>query len=181
VEKKSDDEETEVYYLDQKSPTQFFYDNFYNHLFTLAPRYKLMFGDDAQKQGKMLAQLLSFIVLKANELTEPHFTTTAHTLASSHNHRKVKAEDYDILGQALLLALKATLGEDYTSKTKAAWITVYSALMIRILPFVAQDKRVYIKKTDLSAGIFSRRVVGQQPAPHAPESKPYCDCNCIIQ
>eukprot|EP00808_Paulinella_micropora_P009052 g61576.t1 len=128
------------------SPTQFFYDNFYLHLFSLNPRYKLMFSDNIARQGKMLAQLVGFIVHSADHLDSHEFNKTAYNLAKVHNQRGIRPEDYDTLGQALLMAIKASLGNDYTERVKTAWTTVFSALLIAVLPFVESTPTVYIRK-----------------------------------
>eukprot|EP00808_Paulinella_micropora_P029791 g71966.t1 len=58
------------------SPAQFFYDNFCMHLFALSPSYRLMFTDNIARQGKMLAQLVGFIVHSADQLHTHHFQKT---------------------------------------------------------------------------------------------------------
>eukprot|EP00808_Paulinella_micropora_P014902 g46784.t1 len=130
----------------QISPTQFFYDNFYLHLFSLNPRYRLLFSDNIARQGKMLAQLVGFIVHSADQLDTHEFNKTAYNLAKVHNKRGIRPEDYDTLGQALLMAIKASLGHDYTDRVKVAWTTVFSALLIAVLPFVESAPTVFIRR-----------------------------------
>eukprot|EP00808_Paulinella_micropora_P018080 g1214.t1 len=128
------------------SPAQFFYDNFYMHLFALNPKYRLWFSDNIARQGKMLAQLVGFIVHNCDQMDTHEFRKQTFNLVKVHNHRGVRAEDYDILGQALLMSIKASFGSEYTDRIKNAWTTVYSALLIAVLPFVDPTIHVYIRR-----------------------------------
>ena len=47
-----------------------------------------------------------------------------------------------------MLSLRTTLGSDFTPKTKEAWMTVYSSLLIQILPYVRAADKVFIKKKE---------------------------------
>eukprot|EP00808_Paulinella_micropora_P009055 g61579.t1 len=177
--KKSQAGETSVAKRDDQgpriSPTQFFYDNFYLHLFSLNPRYRLMFSDNIARQGKMLAQLVGFIVHSADQLDTHEFNKTAYNLAKVHNKRGIRPEDYDTLGQALLMAIKASLGHDYTDRVKVAWTTVFSALLIAVLPFVESAPTVYIRRAKWNPALCAAPSVKKSPiqSPFPDVTPPY--------
>eukprot|EP00808_Paulinella_micropora_P022505 g53501.t1 len=96
----------------------------------------------------MLAQLVGFI---------------AYNLARVHNKRGVRAEDYDTLGQALLMAIKASLGNDYSERM--------CALLIAVLPWVDQTRTIYIRLAKWNPELGADPVVRQAVKSSKPEKK----------
>eukprot|EP00808_Paulinella_micropora_P009071 g28379.t1 len=167
------------------SPVQFFYDNFYMHLFALNPKYRLWFSDNIAQQGKMLAQVVGFIVHNCDQMDTHEFRKQTFNLVKVHNHRGVRAEDYDILGQALLMSIKASFGNEYTDSIKRAWTTVYSALLIAVLPFVDGTTHVYIRRgakwdpTQCMSPSIRKSVSGKGRARRSKSGQDSDDC-CTI-
>ncbi len=137
----------------KKSPFSFFFDNFYDCLYSMAPNLRLYFTNNAKIQSHMLAQLCNFVVLHAGKMKGEEFEKKIFNLAKTHNSRRILPEYYDLLGTALLLSLKATLGNDFTNKEIEAWTLVYSDLLHSYMPFVDPGRKHYIARKIELGGI----------------------------
>lgn len=124
------------------SPTTFFFNAFYGQLFALLPEVKPLFRRSLQTQGRMLANILKFIVAKAR-MPDREFRASLEHLAAAHNEYGVRAEWYNVMGLVLLSAVRGALDDDqWTADTRRAWIKIYSRMMCVILPVVLDGKRV---------------------------------------
>lgn len=120
------------------TPLVFFYNTFYFHLFELLPEVKPMFKRRISSQGKMLANIIKFIVSNIED-TSSVFTLTMEELAAVHNVTGVSAHYYSILGIVLIHAIRECCGpENYTELIRVAWIKVYSRMMEVMIPVVVK-------------------------------------------
>lgn len=99
---------------------------FYANLFRLDPASKALFAGDMKLQGRKLAQTLTFIV---DHLDDPEtLFPAAVDLAVRHVSYGVTAEQYDMVGRALIDSLRQILGPAFTPEDEAAWRDTYSLL-----------------------------------------------------
>ncbi len=119
----------------------FFYNNFYFYLFELIPEVKPLFKRGIKLQGKMLANVIRFIVHNLNESNHATFVASLTHLARVHNQRGIIAQWYDIMGLVLIHTMRLCTGTDYFSEElKEAWIHVYSKMMAVIIPVVVRGE-----------------------------------------
>lgn len=97
---------------------------FYVELFARDPDLRPLFTTDLALQQVRFAEKLTEIVHAIPRLTELLGHTRA--LGSRHVGYGVRVGDYRTVGDALLAALAATLGDDFDSATREAWVTAYS-------------------------------------------------------
>ncbi len=99
---------------------------FYTELFALEPSLKLLFKGDMEVQRRKLAGMLKQVV---EGLDQPEtLLPEVRALATRHVGYGVEERHYDLVGKALLRALKHELGSDFTEDTRAAWISAYQWL-----------------------------------------------------
>lgn len=99
---------------------------FYAELFALEPSVKPLFKGDMMLQRRKLAEMLKQVI---EGLDQPATLLPAvRALAIRHVGYGVEERYYDIVGKALLRALKHELGSAFTNETRAAWIAAYQWL-----------------------------------------------------
>jgi len=99
---------------------------FYSRLFELDPSLRQLFTVDLKAQGE---KLMSSIKLVVAGLDKPQQIVPAvRTLGKRHAQYGVQPEHYALVGEALLWALKSSLGQDYTPEVEAAWASAYGLL-----------------------------------------------------
>jgi len=99
---------------------------FYNHLFTIDPSLRHMFGEDLTEQKKKLMATLSFVVSKLDKLDD--IVGEVKKLGASHAGYGVKESHYETVGKALLLTLEQGLGDKWNPDVKNAWAEAYHIL-----------------------------------------------------
>lgn len=99
---------------------------FYGRLFELNPQLKELFTSDMEEQGRKLMQMIGVAVANLHQLEE--VMTPVKELGKRHVGYRVKEEDYDTVGEALLWTLAKGLGDDFTEEAKTAWTETYLAL-----------------------------------------------------
>lgn len=99
---------------------------FYRTLFEIAPHARSLFSGDMDEQSRKLMQTMNWIVdhLDAPELLQPR----AESLAVRHLRYGVEADQYALVGQALIDTLQKGLGDDFDAEDAAAWGRVYGTL-----------------------------------------------------
>jgi hemoglobin-like flavoprotein len=96
---------------------------FYNRLFELNPRLRLLFKGEMHEQGRKLMQMIGLAV---RSLDHPDtLIPTLQGLGQRHSGYGVKEEDYEAVGAALIATLEAELGSKFTPETRSAWVAVY--------------------------------------------------------
>lgn len=99
---------------------------FYGRLFTIAPSVRPMFPDDITEQKKKLMGMLGMIVAS---LRQPDaLQHMLHGLGERHVNYGATANQFPVVGEALLWTLERGLGEAYTPDVADAWITAYGAI-----------------------------------------------------
>ena len=99
---------------------------FYGRLFEIAPEVRPMFKGDMEEQGRKLISTLALVVAGLDRLET--VLPAARALAIKHVGYGVKAEQYPLVGAALLWTLEKGLGAEFTAETKEAWAEAYGAL-----------------------------------------------------
>lgn len=106
-------------------------DLFYDKLFELAPEVRRLFKDDLADQKRKLLDMLASLLLQA---TDPEgFKRGLRELGLRHRAYGAKPAHYGPVGQALLHALRISLGQRFSVEVEAAWTTLYldvAALMV---------------------------------------------------
>jgi hemoglobin-like flavoprotein len=113
---------------------------FYVELFQRDPALRPMFTVDLAEQEVKFAQKLTEIVRAIPRLDQ----LLAHTraLGARHVGYGVRAADYQTVGDALLAALAATLGEEFDAPTREAWILAYSIVAETMLEGAAAARPI---------------------------------------
>ena len=99
---------------------------FYAKLFELNPAYRDLFPDDIVPQGRKLMTMINTAVSSLNNLEA--VVPAIEAMGKRHVGYGVTAEDYDVVGEALLWTLGAGLGEAFTDEVKQAWTETYVIL-----------------------------------------------------
>jgi len=97
---------------------------FYQELFGRDPALRALFTTDLALQKVRFAEKLSEIVHAMPRLDELLGHTRA--LGARHAGYGVRAADYRTVGEALLAALAAVLGDSFDAPTREAWATAYN-------------------------------------------------------
>ncbi len=98
----------------------------YERLFNRAPNLKPMFRDDLAGQGMKFMNTLGFIV---DNLRDPDaLKDRLGELGHAHAAMGVKAEYFDLMGDALFVTLAHVLGDDFTPELETAWREAYRAV-----------------------------------------------------
>jgi diguanylate cyclase (GGDEF)-like protein len=101
-------------------------DLFYNRLFAIAPDLRRLFSNDLDSQKRKLIAILSTCVGKLQDLTT--LAPVIKGLGARHVGYGAKREHYAIVAEALMWALKQSLGEAFTAETQLAWVKVYNVV-----------------------------------------------------
>jgi hemoglobin-like flavoprotein len=99
---------------------------FYQTLFELDPKLKLLFRGDMKEQGRRLMQMIEVAVRGLDRLDALKPALAA--LGARHVAYGVKDRDYETVGAAFIATLERGLGPDFTPEVKGAWIAVYTLL-----------------------------------------------------
>lgn len=97
---------------------------FYQELFARDPALRPLFTTPLAEQEIRFAQKLTEIVRAMPRLDELLYHTRA--LGARHVAYGVRATDYQTLGNALLAALAAILGDTFDAPTREAWTLAYN-------------------------------------------------------
>jgi nitric oxide dioxygenase len=99
---------------------------FYDRLFAIAPAVKPLFPPDLTEQRAKLMATLTFVVNGLDHLDS--ILPAASDLAKRHVGYGVRADHYEIVGEALIWTLQQGLGPQWSSEIAAAWSATYAAL-----------------------------------------------------
>ncbi|MDD5176648.1 MAG: hypothetical protein PHQ05_09530 [Sterolibacterium sp.] len=92
----------------------------------LDTRHRVLFGDNAETNARMLLRLVGIAV---NGLNQPRILfPLLETLGRQNARRIINAQQSLVIIRALLWSLKATLGPSYNSTVRHAWIAGYRAV-----------------------------------------------------
>ena len=98
--------------------------DFYRKAFTGDPALAAMFTDDPIIQRTRFAAELAAMVGSIRSLDT--FCSTAKSLGARHRDYGVRAVHYRLMGDALLAALAAAVGDGWTTEVEEAWTLAYN-------------------------------------------------------
>jgi hemoglobin-like flavoprotein len=104
---------------------------FYQKLFELDPVLKPMFQNDIDSQIQKFTDMITFMVLKLQNMTE--FQRDLNSLAARHVGYGTQPKHYQVTGKALLLALEGSLGEMWDNETNSAWTELYDFIALSMI------------------------------------------------
>jgi hypothetical protein len=94
---------------------------FYYFLFELLPDAKPLFTKGMKAQGRMLANVIKYIITNLRESDESVLKESLEHLARVHNARGITADQYSVMGMCLVHTVRICCGPAYfTSKHKDA-------------------------------------------------------------
>jgi hemoglobin-like flavoprotein len=101
--------------------------DFYHRLFELEPSLRPLFAADLSDQKKKLLTMLVSIV---GLLDQPDkLIGAARVLGQRHTGYGVATQDFEVVGEALLGALSAAVGDEaWTYQRQEAWTRLYGTL-----------------------------------------------------
>jgi hemoglobin-like flavoprotein len=100
---------------------------FYKTLFTNCPEVRPLFQQvDMQEQGKKLFASLGLVV--ANLHHPENLATPLMAMGARHANYGVMTHHYPMVGQAMLQALGAVLGTDWTPDLQQSWLEAYGVV-----------------------------------------------------
>ena len=111
---------------------------FYQELFGRDPALRALFTTDMALQKVRFADKLTEIVEAIPRLDE----LLAHTraLGARHVGYGVRVADYKTVGEALLAALAAVLGDSFDAQTREAWYIAYNLMAETMLEGAASAR-----------------------------------------
>ena len=101
-------------------------EQFYAHLFSLAPHLRELFTSDLKPQARKLMTILIHMIANLDNLDS--IREELHELAQRHVDYQVEADHYELVGQALLLTMQESLSEQWTPTLADAWKAAYDAI-----------------------------------------------------
>ena len=113
---------------------------FYQELFARDPGLRPLFTTPLAEQEVRFAEKLTEIVRAMPRLDELLIHTRA--LGARHVAYGVRAVDYQTLGDALLAALAAILGDDFDAPTREAWALAYNLVAETMLEGAAAARPI---------------------------------------
>jgi hemoglobin-like flavoprotein len=113
---------------------------FYQELFARDPALRALFTTDMTLQKVRFAEKLTEIVRAFPRLDE----LLAHTraLGARHTGYGVRVADYETVGEALVAALAAVLGDSFDTQTCEAWHIAYNLVAETMLEGAASARPI---------------------------------------
>ncbi len=99
---------------------------FYDNLFIEDPSLKPLFKGDMENQARQLMNMITAAVSKLDDLDT--LVPILQNLGKRHGSYGVQSDHYETVGTALIKTLQQGLGEEFTPKTRDAWIAVYGVM-----------------------------------------------------
>jgi len=99
---------------------------FYRRLFEVAPDLREMFQSDIAGQGMRFMSTLGVILDHFDNPDE--LTPYLERLAQGHAAFGIKPEQFQSMGQALIMTMRETLGDKFADEAATAWEIAYDDL-----------------------------------------------------
>jgi len=96
---------------------------FYMRLFAMDPSLRELFKGDLAQQGRNLVKMLDSLVGSLDHVDK--VLPMLLELGARHRQYGVRAEDFEMFGQALLWTLQRVLGMELSPEAEEAWQAVY--------------------------------------------------------
>ena len=101
----------------------------YEIMFEKHPEVKSQFDMSSQADGSQPAKLATAVYAYATHIDDlASLKSAVETIAHRHVQTHVKPEQYPVVGECMLAAMKDVLGEGATSEVIDAWAEAYQAL-----------------------------------------------------
>ena len=113
---------------------------FYTELFQRDPALRPLFTTDMAEQTVKFTEKLTEIVHAMPRLSE--LLTHTRALGARHLGYGVRAGDYQTVGDALIAALAAVLGDSFDDPTREAWNLAYNLVAETMLEGAAAARPV---------------------------------------
>jgi methyl-accepting chemotaxis protein len=113
---------------------------FYQELFQRDPALRPLFTTDMGEQRVKFAQKLAEIVQSMPRLGELLVHTRA--LGARHVGYGVWATDYQTVGDSLIAAIAAILGDEFDAPTREAWVLAFNIVAETMLEGVAAARPI---------------------------------------
>lgn len=101
-------------------------DLFYRRLFEIAPETRLLFRGDMALQGEKLKSTLGMMIAQIQDIAMLH--PMLADLARRHVRYGVVPRHYALVGEALLLAVRRTLGDGFDDRIEGVWRAAYQGI-----------------------------------------------------
>ncbi len=111
---------------------------FCQHLFVLAPSLGSLFGGDPVTQRTKVGGALAGLVGSLGQLDR--IRPALEALGRERSRQGVDADDYAVVGQALITGLEQVLGDDFDTQTRRAWIAAYGELASTMVRGAERDR-----------------------------------------
>ena len=111
---------------------------FYRELFARDPALETLFSTDMAEQEASFARKFTEIVRVISDLDE--FLAHTRALGARHAGYGVGVAGYQTVGEALLEALAAILGDRFDAETRGAWTLAYSLIAETMLQGAASTR-----------------------------------------
>jgi methyl-accepting chemotaxis protein len=121
---------------------------FYDRLFEADPSLKPLFIRGMKEQREKFFQMLEYVVKRLDNPAS--LESEVRELGIRHQHYDVKKEHYATFFGALIYALAAALGNDFTVETRRAWCELCEYLGALMHDEIRSDREVFlaqVKKT----------------------------------
>ncbi|MGK7912349.1 MAG: globin domain-containing protein [Synechococcus sp.] len=130
----------------------------YEIAFTERPEYRRFFEnthmkseEDGQKQAAKLAASVYAYASHIDELEK--LGDAVESIAKAHVNTRVIAEQYPVIGECLLAAMKDVLGDAATPEVMGAWTEAYNGLAAI---FIDREKEIYREQeSEIKANLAS--------------------------
>ncbi|MEM9349006.1 MAG: globin domain-containing protein [Pseudomonadota bacterium] len=99
---------------------------FYDTLFEMAPEARPLFPDDMSGQKDKLAHTLNLVVTNLNKLDG--ILAAVRALGERHKGYGATAAHYEVVGIALVTALKQVTPGGLSAEEEQAWVTAYQLI-----------------------------------------------------
>jgi len=99
---------------------------FYDILFEIAPEARALFPADMKEQKDKLANTLHMVVTNLNDLTM--ILAAVSALGARHKDYGAEAAHYEVVGIALVTALKQVTPAGLSPEEERSWIAAYTVI-----------------------------------------------------
>ena len=113
---------------------------FYQEVFQRDPSLRPLFPSDLTELRAKFAQKLTEIVRAMPRLGE--LLTHTRALGARHVGYGVRAADYQTVGDSLIAALAAVLGEEFDAATREAWVLAFNIVAETMLEGAAAARPI---------------------------------------
>jgi len=113
---------------------------FYQEVFQRDPSLRPLFPSDLTELRVKFAQKLTEIVRAMPRLCE--LLTHTRALGARHVGYGVRAADYQTVGDSLIAALAAVLGEEFDAATREAWVLAFNIVAETMLEGAAAARPI---------------------------------------